>query len=162
MTQCECSAAGYCQRHKCVKTPHWQHLCATNPAYYALWESGRGPGQTGTDEIAQSYREKLLERSHACWLALHTYRQPCDPWKPFLAERWYAEWRETIPSFSCSCRRKWAQLEADHPPRFDSEHDFILWGFEMHNRVRASLHQSPYSIGLAWQDRRRALQALSQ
>lgn len=44
-TECECKAAGYCRRHKVEKTEHLVGLCRNNPAYFALWESGNGPGQ---------------------------------------------------------------------------------------------------------------------
>jgi len=45
LTHCECTAPGHCPRHRCVKTPHWHHLCQTRPDYYQLWEEGQGPGQ---------------------------------------------------------------------------------------------------------------------
>lgn len=44
-TECECPLAGYCERHKTRKTPHMHLLCATRPKYFALWETGVGPGQ---------------------------------------------------------------------------------------------------------------------
>ena len=46
MHECECLQPGYCERHRCHKSPHWQKLCQTNEAYFRLWERGRGPGQT--------------------------------------------------------------------------------------------------------------------
>lgn len=42
-TDCECQSAGFCQRHKCTKNEHFFGLCKSNPGYFELWESGRGP-----------------------------------------------------------------------------------------------------------------------
>jgi hypothetical protein len=44
-TLCECLESGFCPRHRCVKPPHWHHLCLTHSGYFQLWEEGRGPGQ---------------------------------------------------------------------------------------------------------------------
>lgn len=44
-TECECTSAGWCQRHQCYKTAHWVRLCQKEPAYFQAWEAGRGPGQ---------------------------------------------------------------------------------------------------------------------
>jgi hypothetical protein len=43
ITECECSSAGFCTRHKCEKTEHFHKLCKSRPDYFALWESGKGP-----------------------------------------------------------------------------------------------------------------------
>jgi len=43
ITPCECAVAGFCKRHNCDKHPHWHNLCKTSPAYFRLWEDGRGP-----------------------------------------------------------------------------------------------------------------------
>jgi hypothetical protein len=45
LTLCECAAAGYCPRHRCVKTPHWHQLCQRRADYFQLWEESHGPGQ---------------------------------------------------------------------------------------------------------------------
>lgn len=50
MTPCECTFTGdgrtsWCARHQCAKTAHYHKLCQTQPAYFQLWEEGRGPGQ---------------------------------------------------------------------------------------------------------------------
>lgn len=42
-TDCECAAAGFCQRHKCHKGEHFYHLCKTNAGYFEMYEQGRGP-----------------------------------------------------------------------------------------------------------------------
>lgn len=45
MTNCECPASGYCQRHKVNKSTAWYRLCKLHESYYQAWEAGRGPGQ---------------------------------------------------------------------------------------------------------------------
>jgi hypothetical protein len=44
-TNCECTAPGWCSRHKCHKPEHFFNLCRMRPDYFALYEAGRGPGQ---------------------------------------------------------------------------------------------------------------------
>lgn len=44
-TDCECTEPGWCPRHGCRKSAHWQRLCRTQADYFRLWEQGRGPGQ---------------------------------------------------------------------------------------------------------------------
>lgn len=46
MTGCTCSEPGYCDRHRCWKSPHWHQLCQTREDYFLAWEDGCGPGQT--------------------------------------------------------------------------------------------------------------------
>jgi len=51
MSECKCqefSGPGtfWCETHQCRKTAHWQKLCQTRADYRALWDEGRGPGQT--------------------------------------------------------------------------------------------------------------------
>jgi hypothetical protein len=43
LTACECTEPGWCERHKCQKTPAWYLLCRRQEAYYQLWEQGQGP-----------------------------------------------------------------------------------------------------------------------
>jgi hypothetical protein len=45
VTDCECTDAGFCPRHRCRKTEHWLMLCQTRPDYFQRWEQGQGPGQ---------------------------------------------------------------------------------------------------------------------
>ena len=42
---CNIPEGGWCERHGCMKTKTWVRLCRTRPAYFQLWEEGRGPGQ---------------------------------------------------------------------------------------------------------------------
>ena len=44
-TGCVCHGPGFCERHKVEKNQTWYLLCKTAPAYFRLWEEGRGPGQ---------------------------------------------------------------------------------------------------------------------
>ncbi len=57
---CECKEPGWCERHRCAKTPHWHVLCRTRADYFALWEEGRGPGQK---RIQQSTEPGLLRKA---------------------------------------------------------------------------------------------------
>jgi hypothetical protein len=41
----ECEA-GWCPRHRMRKSDHWRTLCRAQPAYFAAWERGEGPGQS--------------------------------------------------------------------------------------------------------------------
>jgi hypothetical protein len=53
VTPCECAVAGWCERHKMHKVPHYHKLCRTHLGYFAQYEAGRGPGQlagTGTQQ----------------------------------------------------------------------------------------------------------------
>lgn len=45
VTACECTQAGWCPRHRCHKTEFLFQLCRRMPAYFQMWEQGRGPGQ---------------------------------------------------------------------------------------------------------------------
>ena len=47
---CECAMAGWCERHRIVKSPHLLKLCQTNDSYFRAWEEGRGPRQDRTGE----------------------------------------------------------------------------------------------------------------
>jgi len=53
---CQCELAGWCERHKITKTPHFRHLCETNARYRKAWDEGRGPGQE-TKELTQKQLE---------------------------------------------------------------------------------------------------------
>lgn len=44
-TGCVCAEPGWCERHNVLKSPHMHKLCQSRADYFALWESGRGPGQ---------------------------------------------------------------------------------------------------------------------
>lgn len=45
MTECQCAAPGWCQRHAVMKSHRWWELCRTDEAYFQAWEDGHGPGQ---------------------------------------------------------------------------------------------------------------------
>jgi hypothetical protein len=48
-TPCECAAAGWCERHQCLKPEAFFQLCRRNQTYFRSWEDGIGPGQSGSD-----------------------------------------------------------------------------------------------------------------
>ncbi len=43
ITPCECSQAGWCERHHCWKPPAMHLLCRRQIKYYEAWEQGSGP-----------------------------------------------------------------------------------------------------------------------
>jgi hypothetical protein len=42
-TPCECAAAGWCQRHECLKSESMFHMCRRDRTAFAAWEEKRGP-----------------------------------------------------------------------------------------------------------------------
>ena len=58
MTNCECPLAGFCQRHQVEKPVGWHKLCQTRESYFAAWEDGRGPGQSGRKPKPTKRRSK--------------------------------------------------------------------------------------------------------
>ena len=46
ITDCECEAPGWCERHQCHKTLTQVRACRRLPGLFGLWEKGRGPGQS--------------------------------------------------------------------------------------------------------------------
>ncbi len=65
MTQCECPLAGFCQRHQVEKPDGWHKLCQTRESYFAAWEAGRGPGQSGRKPKPMKRRSKKPPLSDA-------------------------------------------------------------------------------------------------
>lgn len=45
MEPCQCTEAGWCQRHQVNKTEQWVRLCQASEKYRAAWDAGVGPGQ---------------------------------------------------------------------------------------------------------------------
>ena len=43
ITPCECTHAGWCERHRCWKLPAMHLLCRRQMKAYQEWEEGRGP-----------------------------------------------------------------------------------------------------------------------
>lgn len=43
LTECQCTAPGFCDRHQCTKNEHFHGLCKSRPDYFELWERGQGP-----------------------------------------------------------------------------------------------------------------------
>jgi len=58
MTQCQCTEAGWCERHQIKKSAHLVHLCQTKEDYFQAWEEGRGPGQYYNPQPEKAAREK--------------------------------------------------------------------------------------------------------
>jgi hypothetical protein len=45
ITDCECTEAGWCERHQCNKSPMLFRACKRIPSLFALWEQGDTPAQ---------------------------------------------------------------------------------------------------------------------
>ena len=43
--QCQCTGAGWCERHRVNKDEVLVRLCQRRGDYWEAWEQGRGPGQ---------------------------------------------------------------------------------------------------------------------
>lgn len=55
LTDCECSVAGWCQRHGCFKSEPLFHQCRRNRVLFDAWEAGCGPClQPDTDPASES------------------------------------------------------------------------------------------------------------
>jgi len=80
----------------------------------------------------------LVEQGRKAWEQLHSYAG-CDP-------EWYANWKRTIPSFGCSCRRDFDAIEKELPPDFSSPDAFFARGVEWHNAVNRKLNKPEITI----------------
>lgn len=71
VTDCECTEAGYCERHQCQKTPYLFAMCQRASDLFRRWELGEGPGQFQSRQaVARTHgqcrhREKEL-RTEVC------------------------------------------------------------------------------------------------
>jgi hypothetical protein len=54
LTGCQCTEAGWCERHQVQKSEHLVALCQGNESYFDAWEKGRGPGQLKRDPNAKA------------------------------------------------------------------------------------------------------------
>jgi hypothetical protein len=131
MSECICPIAGYCERHKVLKTQHWHKLCQTREEYRALWEAGKGPGCTIDPSVAKARgdaQEQRIELCRALWLELHSKENP--------SPEWFANWVGRVPNFGCGCRSWLREYLRKNPPRYD---DFYAWSVEVHNAVNVKL-----------------------
>lgn len=71
------------------------------------------------------------------WLAIHSYKYVSKE----NCVKFYQEWRETIPSYGCSCKKEWVEIETQNPPNFESAEGFFEWGVKVHNIVNERLHK---------------------
>jgi len=58
---CVCPAAGFCERHRILKSEHLHRLCSEVDGYFELWESGVGPLQKPRPDAVRERR--LRERA---------------------------------------------------------------------------------------------------
>lgn len=60
MESCQCTGAGWCERHQVHKSANMVRLCQKRGAYWEAWENGTGIGQIRLTEIAPpaSYSER--------------------------------------------------------------------------------------------------------
>ncbi len=45
VTECECTQAGWCERHQCMKSSYLFQFCRRSTRLFRNWEEGNGPGQ---------------------------------------------------------------------------------------------------------------------
>lgn len=74
-TKCQCLVAGFCARHRAVKTPALFDKCQTDPLFFEAWEVGRGPKQNGKQHAGGVGTElkKLIS-----WFAWAVKATDCD------------------------------------------------------------------------------------
>jgi hypothetical protein len=62
LTACECTDAGWCERHQCQKDTTSLERCQRFQGWFELWESGRGPGQNLSRSMMDRLRSVCLHR----------------------------------------------------------------------------------------------------
>ena len=131
MSECICPIAGYCDRHKVVKTKHWHHLCQTREDYRALWDVRKGPGceiDPSVVKLRVEADQRRLELCRALWLELHGEENPTP--------EWFSDWVGRVPNFGCGCRSWLREWLRKNPPDFDG---FGSWASGLHNEVNRKL-----------------------
>ena len=146
MTECECPAAGLCQRHKVRKHARWHQLCQSNPAYFQAWENGHGPGQFG--EVVRKRRIKrgreIRRKQNQHWLEYHRYApEASDKWDPNKAQTWFEAWLKAIPSVGCRCANHFAEVLERLPPDFSNPHAFFRRAWKHHDVVSQERSGAP-------------------
>jgi hypothetical protein len=139
MTECACSAAGYCARHAVHKTDRWLELCRTRQDYWSAWEAGRGPGQPVDYRNPAELARDRIERFRGLWSELHSYA-PAE-WSKVDTAKWLDEWIARIPSFGCSCKGTFRDLLTlpGNMPNLESAAEFFEWTVRIHNAVNQKL-----------------------
>jgi hypothetical protein len=71
MSECDNCEPGWCERHKCNKSPRMVELCgsADHPGYWHAWENGYGPGQKGKgigDTVAKAINTVTRGKVRPC------------------------------------------------------------------------------------------------
>lgn len=64
-TPCECTAAGWCERHHCTKNAAARQFCRTNQIVFDAFEAGRGPCEPSPEMVAaaQALAPGLIEQT---------------------------------------------------------------------------------------------------
>lgn len=134
MTECVCTVAGWCNRHKLQKSQAWVALCQSRPDYFSLWDAGSGPGNPINPQIAIAQAYYKFQRATALWSELHSQDHP--------TESWFAAWVSRVPNFGCGCRAWLRDYLVTNPPRYS---DWYPWTVELHNAVNVKLGKPLFS-----------------
>jgi hypothetical protein len=62
-TPCECSAAGWCERHQCQKPQVFVEKCQTSREMFDRWEQGLGPCTPVTDIPVSEQGPSMAQRA---------------------------------------------------------------------------------------------------
>ena len=62
LTECECSAAGWCKRHGCEKDQASFEMCRRFANWFELWERGQGPEQRLPQSKSGRLENKCVHR----------------------------------------------------------------------------------------------------
>lgn len=120
-TACECRGPGFCSRHRCNKSAHYQKLCATRADYFELWESGRGPRlECARLEAAEQIPARGLGDLIARALRLVRLDGPGRKLRRAW-RRYFASPASSSTSSSCGCAETQLDLNARFPLRSSSE-----------------------------------------
>lgn len=131
--KCECTLAGFCNRHGVNKTARMIELCRSDPSYWRAWEESRGPGQVSDAPFSAQEPIATCEYNH--WAPLHFFAvKHVDDWNEEKARDFFHHWQQGIPNtHGCSCKAKWQALGLN--PDFASPRAFFEWTVHAHNTV---------------------------
>lgn len=128
---CQCTLAGWCERHNVKKSSNHVKLCQAHGSYWYAWERGLGPGQVQGKPLTKKQIERkkriiaktLRDKRLRGWLTL--FRSDADTGlgdtvsrfipkadgKPLLK----AELKELLHQCSCRPENAAAELNRQYP-----------------------------------------------
>lgn len=89
------------------------------------------------EEVITNENNPLLVAGRKHWKELHDYASHEGSME--TAQAFMTDWRNRIPSFGCSCRRHFDQIELARPVDLSSREKFYQWTVDIHNDVNRSL-----------------------